>query len=449
MIKSKLEIATPKLEKSSVLINYSFGDHHFQRGVGFPEAVNLEEFQDDPIFQKLICYMAISDSIYTFGLDYYDVIETNSSLDEDEANFFEKVMFFGLAEFRYINNIDMGKKVKIVSILDDATKQQDNASWKMNTKNRAAFVLNGGGKDCVVAIDIAAGAGLDVELLSSGYVGARQYIAEQSGLSSVNLDRITDGYVKTHAKYKGHKPMSLYVAFASILAAYVFGKQYVVSANEYSANFANLEKDGVNINHQYTKSLEFERDLQEFLTRHQIPVKYFSATRQLYELQVLDIFAQNNEVYHAGFISCNENIRENKWCLACPKCAFVLGAMYLFNEKSARRVWGTPERVFSHSLVNYLVELVNPNLKPLECIGTREENCYLLQRLLQEKIIVPNKRQLQLYESYLTDDRENNFSDDNLATLHGEESIPLELVSGVEKVIRQLLDAKYRGGRNA
>jgi hypothetical protein len=434
---SVLHISAPKLSGSKLLIDYSHNEHHFQRGVGFPDAVNLEKYQDDTLFQKLARYIAVSDSIYTFGLDYYDTIVVEFPFSQDEIEFFEKTMFYGLAEFRYVNDIDMRKQVRIVSTASEQKQTVRNEDGKIKT-SQDAFVLNGGGKDGVVAIDIATHIGLTIELFSSGDASSRRDIAQESGLSSVLVDRITDGYVKSHAKYKGHKPMSLYVAFVSARAAYLYEKSYVISANEYSASFANLEKDGVEVNHQYTKSADFERQLTDFMLHQGLPVKYFSITRQLYELQVLKIFAEQNESYHNVFLSCNEGMEEGVWCKKCPKCAFVIGAMYLFNPTSSRRVWGEPEQVFDEVLTGQVVELVNPDIKPLECIGTTGENRFLVRQLLEGKIITLTQNQRNIYESYISGGHDT-FGEDDLANLHGQNNAPPELGKKIDDVIKRLL----------
>lgn len=83
--------------------------------------------------------------------------------------------------------------------------------------------------------------------------------------------------------------------------------------------------------------------------------------------------------YHKIFISHNNGLFNNTWCKKCEKCAFVLGAMFLFNQKSAETIWGDTKSVFNNEMRKCLLNLINPSQKPFECVGTLSENYYLLK----------------------------------------------------------------------
>ena len=61
-------------------------------------------------------------------------------------------------------------------------------------------------------------------------------------------------------KIKEIYKFSAILAFSSYISAILLGKKYIVLSNEASANEANVE--GTNINHQYSKSIEFENDFR-------------------------------------------------------------------------------------------------------------------------------------------------------------------------------------------
>ena len=74
-------------------------------------------------------------------------------------------------------------------------------------------------------------------------------------------------------------------------------------SNESSANEPSVV--GTDINHQYSKSFEFENDFRnyekEFLKTN---IEYFSLLRPLTELQIAMLFSKHKK-YHDIFRSCN------------------------------------------------------------------------------------------------------------------------------------------------
>jgi len=101
----------------------------------------------------------------------------------------------------------------------------------------------------------------------------------------------------------------------------------------------------------------------------------------MYEVKIAKIFAKYKK-YFSVFSSCNNNFKiiednkttQNRWCLDCPKCAFVYIILrpYLTNDKAievfSREMYEDPnqEQVFR--------ELLGiSGIKPFECVGTNEE----------------------------------------------------------------------------
>jgi hypothetical protein len=71
--------------------------------------------------------------------------------------------------------------------------------------------------------------------------------------------------LKVNAKgyLNGHTPFSAMLAFYTVLAAHLTQTRDIALSNESSANEATIV--GTEINHQYSKSLEFERDFQDYV----------------------------------------------------------------------------------------------------------------------------------------------------------------------------------------
>lgn len=431
-----LRLLMPVVEKHSIRFPYSLNGETFQRGLDFDDMTNVSAHIDDPVFQRLVAYSAIADAIYTFGLEYFDNIKLPYQLTDQEKVFFEKTYLHGLAEFRYTNNMDIHRLV-CFTWDDDAPllSRKSNDDWDVNAST--ALVLNGGGKDGAVAVEMSKKMNLDVTWFTAGGAPSKQRIVEASEVPhAIYVKRFTDGYVGAHSIRKGHKPMSFYVAMVAVMTAYMTGRRYVIAANEYSASFPNLEVDSFAINHQYSKSSDFERELQQFFVANAIPVEYFSITRPLYELQILKIFSSFDQ-YHDQFLSCNNGMRDDNWCLDCPKCAFVVGAMYIYSEKSARRLWGEPRDVYAgNNFVDQLIELLNPSAKPLECIGTIEENVYLVRQMMDRNFISFTLDQIRLVEMYLGGAETNEPVD--LNSVDRSDNFPDSCASQIREVIKML-----------
>ena len=156
------------------------------------------------------------------------------------------------------------------------------------------------------------------------------------------------------------------------LVSYLLGKKYVALSNEDSANESNVV--GENINHQYSKSLEFENDFRRYVSTYiSEDFDYFSFLRPLSELQIAMLFAGNLH-YFDVFKSCNVGSKQDIWCGNCPKCLFAYIILSPFiNPEVLNRIFGK-SMLDDISLKNYFDELVGISpIKPFECVGTRDE----------------------------------------------------------------------------
>jgi hypothetical protein len=182
----------------------------------------------------------------------------------------------------------------------------------------------------------------------------------------------------------GHTPFSAIVAFTSYLSAYLTGKKYIALSNEDSANESNV--DGLNINHQYSKTIEFENDFREFANKYfGLGIEYFSFLRPITELQIAMLFSRI-EKYHKIFKSCNVGSKQKPWvwCCNCPKCLFVYSILspFLYKEKLVE-IFG--EDMFENeNLLSTFTELCGyGDVKPFECVGTYEEIKWALTRTIE------------------------------------------------------------------
>jgi hypothetical protein len=141
-----------------------------------------------------------------------------------------------------------------------------------------------------------------------------------------------------------------------------------------------VEFHGKEINHQWSKSEEFEKLFQNYI--HDFvtgTVQYGSQLRDKTELQIVGEFVKYPQYFHCT-TSCNTNWRIVKekpkelWCGKCPKCAFVFALFAAYLPKATvLEIFGKNffEDATLSSLYKELLGL--EGFKPFECVGTPEE----------------------------------------------------------------------------
>jgi len=65
--------------------------------------------------------------------------------------------------------------------------------------------------------------------------------------------------------YNWHVPITWIIAFVSIVSSYLYDFKNIVLSNEKSADEENTIWNGLKINHQYSKSGEFEKDFRKYV----------------------------------------------------------------------------------------------------------------------------------------------------------------------------------------
>ncbi|MBV8508384.1 MAG: hypothetical protein JOZ11_21595 [Alphaproteobacteria bacterium] len=186
----------------------------------------------------------------------------------------------------------------------------------------------------------------------------------------------------------GHVPITGILSAIALASAVMSGCNAVAMSNEHSASAPNLSIDGVEINHQYSKSLEFERDFAEYVERFISPsISYFSLLRPLSEIEIARRFSKY-PAYFGVFRSCNTAFRQARaargchWCCNCPKCRFVFLALSPFVAKPDLT------EIFGRNLLDDetqrdgFAELCGLQAnKPFECVGETCESAGVMSHL--------------------------------------------------------------------
>ena len=305
------------------------------------------------------------------------------ALTETQKAFWKKLYYNGLGEFLYLNSITVSE----TDLMEIESPQlpmsfQAEACAKWESMGSVKFeertlVPIGGGKDSVVTLEclrnqmpviplIVNPRGATLNCVKMAGYKEDEFIVINRTLDPTMLQLNAEGYLN------GHTPFSALLAFISILVAFGSRSKYIALSNENSANESTVP--GTNINHQYSKSIEFESDFRNYVAENlNDEVQYFSFLRPLSELQIAKLFSEC-EAYHPVFRSCNVGSKTDSWCGHCPKCLFtwIILSPFLSREKLTA-IFGK-DLMADESLRPILEELNGTAaVKPFECVGTVEE----------------------------------------------------------------------------
>ena len=361
--------------------------------------------KDDNFINELIFHVGLVELIsYWKCACPKNVIIEAGFLNEEQIAWFKKLYFYGLGEFFYTNGINPD----INTFMNIEIKHEKTVHNPLFT-GTGTLIPIGGGKDSCVTLEL-----LKHQDNNSCFIINPKPVtlkcAELAGYEQNDIitpTRRIDAHLIELNKQgflNGHTPFSSMVAFLSYLVSYLYDKKYIALSNESSANESNVE--GTKINHQYSKTYEFESDFNYYTKKFfNIDIIYFSLLRPLLEYQIGMLFSKY-EKYHEVFKSCNVGSKGEtwKWCCDCPKCLFVYSILspHLYKQKLIN-IFGSDMFENKNLLTTFIELLGRGDNKPFECVGTYEEVNYSITKTI-EKLEKNNEKLPYLLEYY-----KNNF----------------------------------------
>ena len=321
-------------------------------------------------------------------------------LEQDQINFIKKLLYYGLGEFLYTNNISLDTD-ELVHITCSNSQDPGFSPIAPNYVGTGTLIPVGGGKDSCVSLEILK------ELNVTAVIQNPKKVQLECVKASKVTKLITFEREVQKEKLKelnqqgflnGHTPFSSLLAFELYLIAYLSNNKYIALSNENSANEGTVI--GTKINHQYSKTLEFEKDFNDYTQKYfKLDIKYFSFLRPLNEFQIAMLFS-HYESYHHVFKSCNIGSLSHPWiwCGHCPKCLFVyiILSPFLYKDKLLN-IFGS-DLFIEEELLPTLKELLGETgVKPFECVGEVKEVKYALS-LLVDKCTEPLPVLLKYYK---------------------------------------------------
>ncbi len=376
-------------DSENIIITYDF------------EIENLEKFNptykiqkkyitnkdiDKDLFNYLVFHIGLIELVSYFKCTCSpNVIIKAGFIDDNQIKWLKKLYYYGLSEMFYKNGIN--------TTIDDFMHITCTCSGKNNFdvsyKGEGNLIPIGGGKDSIVTLNLLK----KYKDINNCFV----INPKKVHIECIREANYSDEFVITRTIDKrllelnkqgflnGHTPFSALVAFTSYFAAYLQNKKYVVLSNESSSNEPTIP--GTNINHQYSKTYEFENDFNNYTKKYfNVDIKYFSLLRCLNEFQIAKLFSEYKN-FHKIFRSCNIGSKNDPWtwCANCPKCMFVYIMLSPFLSKDELvDIFGI-DMYEKEDMLNTLLDLSGHSAsKPFECVGTIGEVRYALSLVINK-----------------------------------------------------------------
>jgi len=381
------------------------------------------------------------------------------SMNQEQIDWWKDLIMNGMGQFFYENKIDFHQPnfLKINRLQRPVLCKIDRGPSSDQTSNQILVPISGG-KDSVVTLEILKKAKKSINCFSLNPTEAAKKIMKIVGFNNpIIVKRTIDPKLlelNRRGFLNGHTPFSAYLAFLSVLVAVLFEYKYIAFSNERSSNEGNVKYLGKIINHQWSKSFEFEKKFRDYSKKYLAKkIEYFSFLRPFYEIQIAKLFSKYPKYFNA-FLSCNvayqtasgTKLPAKKWCGKCSKCLFTWACLYPFvNEKELLKIFG--KNLFENKkLLPVMLELIGVGsprrFKPFECVGTKKENLiavYLSWKKCGEQFSAELPFLLKYFEEKILPKYQNlkKESEKTLSSWNNQNNLPKE--GGLEEILKKMV----------
>lgn len=361
-------------DKKNIQFSYKYKDSVFVESIFLPEPI------PDSVNQNLL--KKVLESVHLIlGVSYYKMYPAKSmatpyNLTKNQVDFWNTVYRKGLGEFFYRNKIDFR------GLINFSYKNDGQVIPIVETRKKRCLVGVGGGKDSIVAVELLKEKTKKITglILETGAADIQKDVALVSAINYILIKRKLDEKIFSNDNLKGHVPFSAIFSFIALLVAVIYDYSDIVTANERSADFGNVKYLNEEINHQWSKSEEYEKLFQDYVKEFISPdIHYYSILRSYTEAEIVKNFIQHKK-YFPFFSSCNRNFviknRSNKkWCGECAKCAFVFLILAVHLSKSELLSIFGKDLLDDKNLISLYKDLIGKGtMKPFDCVGTFEDS---------------------------------------------------------------------------
>ncbi len=317
------------------------------------------------------------------GINYWSAFPTSNmriegfALTHEQAQFWDALYLHGLGEFFYLAKIDFRNLIAFP--YDESLTAPSPARFE---RPKRALLLNGAGKDSILSAEILKAKGTPFDFFAFAPTPAHKRISKLVDAKTITVTRRRDPLIDIILQ--GAYPSVSTFTFIATLLAELLGYNSIVFSNERSADIGNLEYLGLHVNHQWCKSSQAEKMINEYIQRFITPdISSISPLRTFSELEIVKRFVHYPQ-YLFDVTSCNSYFwlpriqqrlqRTNYWCKKCPKCVFLFACFSAFlPKKELVSIFGADLYTKKQLLPLFRRILGLEGFKPLDCVGEPEE----------------------------------------------------------------------------
>jgi hypothetical protein len=373
------------------------------------------------------------------GTSYYKLrapgrVVVRRPLTKAQAAVADAAYTHGLGEFAAVNRLPVPHRVEWDVELGSADPVPADGG------GRGALLPVGGGKDSALALVVVQPA----TALAINPTDAQRDVARAAGVPLIGVRRRLDPLLAERTAaggLNGHVPVTAINSAISTLVAVLGGFDPVVFANERSADEETLEVGGARVNHQYSKSYEFERLFAA--AAGELGVTYFSLTRRLSELSTVAAVAALPGL-RGEILSCNRSYTQRhlggeavqRWCLHCDKCLFTFLCFAVFLEPAEALEMFGGDPLQDLSLADGFRKLWATE-KPFDCVGERAESAAAMAHLAGSAAWREHPVVRALGEEAASFAAVTGATVERFLEPRGEHAVPPEYVASLQRVLAE------------
>ena len=353
------------------------------------------------------------------------------------ARLLEALYSEGLGEFAVVNDLPALPRP---AFLAGSVASSDSRPGPL----RRVLVPVGGGKDSAVALEIVRRSKLELTLFSVGTAPPIDRTVNAAGLSRLLVRRHLDpqlSKLNQSGALNGHVPVTAIIAAAALLTAELHGFDAVALANERSASIGNTMWNGVEVNHQFSKSARAEELLRGAVDELAGHLRVFSVLRPASELSIARAFARLRQ-YHPAFTSCNRifkldpALRASSWCGDCDKCRFVFLILAPFLEPQVlEEIFGRAMLDDPDQYAGFALLTGTGGHKPFECVGEIDDSVAAIRLLTGDPRWNQQRVVRRLADEVLPRFGSGEGSPDRVFELADDHAVPTELIDDVHALL--------------
>lgn len=388
---SSFTFGTYKVDTTRSIITFTYRvEFKFGTRKTFTDRLFLEDVAPD-LWEKVpkaVLEPTLQALLLMIGINYWCVFPTSNikiegfTLTREQARFWDSLYLNGLGEFFYDMQMDFHN---LIAFPYDASGAAPAPARFVRPAR--ALLLNGAGKDSILSAEILKQSGTAFDFFAFAPTPAHKCIAALVGAKTIRVNRRRDPFMGVITSFFGvsssYPSVSTFTFIATLLAE-LLGYNSIVFSNEKSADFGNLTYLGLPVNHQWCKSSEAEKMINDYIQRFITPdITTSSLLRKYSELEIVRRFVRYPQ-YLRYVTSCNMYFwlsrpgqllrRKSYWCKRCPKCVFLFACFSAYlPKKEMVDIFGADLYAKKRLLPLVRRILGIEGFKPLDCVGEPEE----------------------------------------------------------------------------